>query len=257
MEWPLISMFGGEVLTLLENPTAQRPVPPDAECLPMPPLGWTWRDGARLPRWEGPRPGSLSSSCEDELLPGAEGPVEVLDKASRKAQVETLVKGKCTLMISNIPCRISQEKLMEVVHSLGFEGTYDFLYVPTGGRSGRSRSVNLGYGFINFTRSSDCLRFALLFDGHRFEGTHGRNPCTVRPAETQGLFNNIRRLGRSLAPRPFHQHHISPIIWLAGGHQANFVDLAAALDYARHSWRHYDPERHSIPQTSALSGWQR
>lgn len=221
-----------QALHLQEASTTQRPVAPNAECVPLPPMAWTQSDGLLPSGYEGCRPfEEPNSTFEDEFLPEAEGPVQ--HEVSRKEQLETLVKGKTTLMISNIPCRISQTKVMEAVNRLGFGGKYDFLYVPTGGRTGRSRSVNLGYGFINFTRSSDCFRFALRFDGYRFQGTSGQRPCTIRLAETQGLFGNIRRLSRTLACNPLGHREISPIIFLAGGRQVSFAEVAAALDHNR------------------------
>lgn len=122
-------------------------------------------------------------------------------------------KAKTSVKISNIPCRITQDNLAETISECGFEGTWDFLYVPNGGRSGRARSVNLGYGFVNFLSDKDCLAFASCFEGFRFEGTNGRNPCSVRPAKSQGVSSLIQMESSILARAGVRSNlHNRPII---------------------------------------------
>jgi len=104
-----------------------------------------------------------------------------------------------TLMICNIPCRITQHQLVEVINVMGFNAKYDFLYLPTGGRSSTVGSSNLGYGFINFTDPSDADPFTQCFTNYQFEGTSSTKVCTVRPAHIQGLENNILHFDRTAA----------------------------------------------------------
>ena len=54
-----------------------------------------------------------------------------------------------TFMMRNIPYRLTQPKLVELLNANGFQGRYDFLYVPSGARPLRKGGSNLGYGFIN------------------------------------------------------------------------------------------------------------
>jgi hypothetical protein len=102
-------------------------------------------------------------------------------------------------MICNIPCRITQHQLVEVIDAMGFAGKYDFLYLPTGGRSSTVGSSNLGYGFINFTDPGDTDPFMAAFKDFQFEGTTSTKVCTVRPAHIQGLENNILHFDRTAA----------------------------------------------------------
>jgi hypothetical protein len=104
-----------------------------------------------------------------------------------------------TLMIRNIPCRVTQQHLLDVINGMGFAGKYDFLYLPTGGRSSTVGSSNLGYGFINFIDPSDTEPFIHAFAGYQFEGTSSTKVCTVRPAHIQGLENNIVHFDRTAA----------------------------------------------------------
>lgn len=102
-----------------------------------------------------------------------------------------------SLMICNIPCRVTQQQLVAVINSLGFTDTYDFLYLPAGGRSSATGSSNLGYGFVNFIEPEDASAFAATFTNFTFDDTSSTKVAKVRPAHIQGLANNIRHFGRS------------------------------------------------------------
>lgn len=86
-----------------------------------------------------------------------------------------------TLMVRNIACRLSSEQVLAHLADLGFEGSYDFFYLPIY-RGGRS---NQGYFFINF-RTVDAARICK----ERLEGLAmggGSKRCEVVTAEWQGL----------------------------------------------------------------------
>eukprot|EP00929_Paragymnodinium_shiwhaense_P045250 TRINITY_DN2313_c0_g1_i1.p1 TRINITY_DN2313_c0_g1~~TRINITY_DN2313_c0_g1_i1.p1 ORF type:complete len:234 (-),score=26.91 TRINITY_DN2313_c0_g1_i1:428-1129(-) len=57
-----------------------------------------------------------------------------------------------TVMIKNIPSRASPQEVMQTVDALGFQGAYDFFYLPCRNMNAKSEtmSVNHGYAFINF-----------------------------------------------------------------------------------------------------------
>lgn len=120
--------------------------------------------------------------------------------------------GKTSIFIHNVPCRVTQDRLVATLAELGFDGQWDFLYLPNGGRSGRSRSVNLGYGMINFRHTEACQEFAACFQGYRFTGTNGRYPCTVRPARKQGRLALMQMVEDDLARAVARHLHNKPII---------------------------------------------
>jgi len=101
-----------------------------------------------------------------------------------------------TLMVQNIPCRVTQEQLSDVIVNLGFGDKFDFLYVPTGRRSSMTGRSNLGYGFINFSQPEDAESFSRVFTNYLFEGTRSKKVSTVKPAHIQGLANNIDHFSR-------------------------------------------------------------
>merc|ERR1719506_1094529 len=89
------------------------------------------------------------------------------------------------MMIRNIPCRLSQNDLVEAINAVGFAEMYDFVYLPTG-RHGTTSKGNLGYGFVNFKSSQYAEHFAVTFDNFQFPGTSSSKKCTLKYAHLQG-----------------------------------------------------------------------
>jgi len=89
-----------------------------------------------------------------------------------------------TMMICNIPCRFGQTDVVEAIHSIGFAGLYDFVYLPS--RSGK-HNANIGYAFVEFKSAETAERFACAFDNFQFPGTKSAKRCTVKQAHQQGL----------------------------------------------------------------------
>jgi len=68
-----------------------------------------------------------------------------------------------TMMICNIPCRLSEADVIGAIHSVGFAGTYDFVYLPD----------------------------------NRRHGTRSAKRCTVKYADDQGFNANDGPSGQS------------------------------------------------------------
>jgi len=90
-----------------------------------------------------------------------------------------------TVMVRQLPRHFTQQKFHEEVISRGFEGLFDFLYLPWDIRN----RVNMGgYGFVNFEKPEHALQFRNSFDGLVLEGKTVR----VHPAQVQGFEANYR-----------------------------------------------------------------
>jgi len=139
-------------------------------------------------------PGSPQGSAENDKVRAQRFAAKKKDLLSQYTHHDGPIT---TLMICNIPCRVTQQQLVDIVDGMGFEGKYDFLYLPTGGRSSTVGSSNLGYGFINYEDPTDAELFQQLFTNYQFEGTTSTKVCTVRPAHIQGLQNNILHFDRT------------------------------------------------------------
>lgn len=103
-------------------------------------------------------------------------------------------EGRCgsTLMIRNIPCRLSQEDLMTTIRGFGLDGTYNFLYVVMSHRP----QINVGYAFVNLTDEDHEQTFFQAFNGFRFPGFESQKVCTIQRARLQGLEANLAQFQR-------------------------------------------------------------
>eukprot|EP00746_Dinoflagellata_sp_MGD_P132118 gnl/MRDRNA2_/MRDRNA2_65836_c0_seq1.p1 gnl/MRDRNA2_/MRDRNA2_65836_c0~~gnl/MRDRNA2_/MRDRNA2_65836_c0_seq1.p1 ORF type:complete len:521 (+),score=87.79 gnl/MRDRNA2_/MRDRNA2_65836_c0_seq1:182-1744(+) len=94
-----------------------------------------------------------------------------------------------TMMIRNIPCRCTTEKVLADINDMGYRGTYNFFYLP----QTRKRTSNLGYAFINFKTAEAAEDFQRRMSGHKFSmnarNSKSQKICCVAPAALQGYEN--------------------------------------------------------------------
>lgn len=105
-------------------------------------------------------------------------------------------KAATTMMICNIPCRVTQDDITKAIEAAGFSGTYDFVYLPDrrGSHSRGRSSGNLGYAFVDFKNSQHAEDFIFSFESFQFPGTNSAKKCTVKYAHEQGFnANNLAR----------------------------------------------------------------
>jgi len=98
-----------------------------------------------------------------------------------------------TMMICNLPCMLGVQDLHDAMNVRGFEGTYDYTYLPLHRNSRKHRRVpNVGYSFVNFRNGRDAERFAAAFHDFQFPLTMSSKKCTVKVADLQG-FNSLKK----------------------------------------------------------------
>lgn len=98
--------------------------------------------------------------------------------------------GVTTVMIRQVPRQCTQWKLLTEVNSRGFEGFFDYIYVPFDFKKG----VNVGYGFMNFVEPKYAEAFRDAFDGRFLDHqmVHKNKPLRVHPATMQGYDANLQ-----------------------------------------------------------------
>lgn len=100
-----------------------------------------------------------------------------------------------TVMVRQLPRQYTQRMLLQEVIRRGFEGLFDFLYLPYDFKKG----INVGYGFVNFTEPEYALQFRDSLDGQfldkymRMKGKAVR----VHPAQVQGYEANYRHFAHT------------------------------------------------------------
>lgn len=94
-----------------------------------------------------------------------------------------------TVMLRNVPLRYIPEELLQEFITAGFDGTFDFFYLPIDFRTKRNR----GYCFVNFTSASHTKDFVRAFHGTHLERYSTKKILEVAPADTQGLEANTEK----------------------------------------------------------------
>jgi len=97
-----------------------------------------------------------------------------------------------TLMIKNIPNRLTREQLVDEVLSRLPVGSFDFLYLPNDFKT----RAGFGYAFINLTSSEAVNLFLTEFNKKRLNCAGGvySKPIEVSAARVQGFTANVNRL---------------------------------------------------------------
>lgn len=91
-----------------------------------------------------------------------------------------------TVMMRNLPNKVTQQQLLSEMNESGFENTYDFLYLPIDADT----NANRGYAFINFTTPEMAMTFKMHFEGQKLSNFHSRKILSVMPATLQGFEAN-------------------------------------------------------------------
>lgn len=91
-----------------------------------------------------------------------------------------------TVMMRNLPNKVSQQQLLSEINAGGFLNTYDFLYLPID----PDTHANRGYAFINFSIPGMALTFKMQFEGQQFANVQSSKVLSVVPATLQGFEAN-------------------------------------------------------------------
>jgi RNA recognition motif-containing protein len=131
-------------------------------------------------------------------------------KAEKKNSKNKTVQPKemTTLMIRNVPCRLTQVELLQLLDENGFEDRYDFLHLPVAAPMQRAPTSNLGYGFINFTEPEFAKDFQTTYEGSRLGVSCSAKECVITSAHIQGLAANLRHFRRTTINSSRHKPYI-------------------------------------------------
>jgi RNA recognition motif-containing protein len=105
-------------------------------------------------------------------------------------QFATDEEQRTTLVMGNVPCGVTRDELINVMNENGFEGAFNFVYLPIDFKTTQSK----GYGFVNLMSTELAHRFIDAFNGFTQWPIRCWKTCTVTWAKTQGLKANVDRL---------------------------------------------------------------
>lgn len=144
-------------------------------------------------------PASGSNSMLSQLPPAAASisidaslPVAANAKAAADSDTCGDAKGTVswdkvqTVMVRNLPNKVSQQMLLSELDSIGFQHAYDFVYLPID----PATNANKGYAFINFIDSSYASLFRKRFHGAKFSNVNSEKVLSILPATLQGFDAN-------------------------------------------------------------------
>eukprot|EP00440_Ansanella_granifera_P002495 gb/GFBE01002713.1/.p1 GENE.gb/GFBE01002713.1/~~gb/GFBE01002713.1/.p1 ORF type:complete len:326 (+),score=58.00 gb/GFBE01002713.1/:1-978(+) len=129
-----------------------------------------------------------------------------------------------TMMLRNIPSKYTQSSLVNEIQNNGFEGTFDFFYLPM---DIHNRS-NVGYAFINFLSPQDAERFREAFSGHTFARFNSKKVSSVNSAHLQGLLANLRHFENRAVTHAANKQY-RPMVFL-NGRRVRVEDVLAQVE---------------------------
>jgi hypothetical protein len=98
-----------------------------------------------------------------------------------------------TVMLQNIPNKVSQALLRSEMDEAGFANAYDFVYLPLDPNT----KANRGYAFINFRSPGMASMFRMNFDGRKFSHFNTDKVMSTVPATLQGFEANYAHYTRA------------------------------------------------------------
>lgn len=188
--------------------------------------------------WADPfAPPPMSLACVMEPL-WAASPVKPPGYWAAPAPValQSHVIEKTTVMLRNLPTAFTRESMFELLVDEGFEGFFNFLYMPIDFKS----SCSMGYCFVNFVTSGDALRCWQVLEGFSDWGRPCDKVCTVTWSDPQqGLASNMERYRNSPVMHPSIPDLWRPALFHDGMRVA-FPPPTKAINAPRHNCRTSD-----------------
>jgi len=173
--------FNTEAVAFLPMPSGAPPglLLPSSGAPPGLPMPWKLLADKK-------RSGTDDTICSTEC--GSEDTVSTMSSTHEgsedKKELKIGTDDVDTLLLENLPCRCSQQEILDAMTVAGFGNLYDFFYMPV--RCGR----NFGYAIVGFKDKDVCAAFAQALSGFRFSERVSSKCCTVIPALVQGFSHN-------------------------------------------------------------------
>lgn len=130
-----------------------------------------------------------------------------------------------TVMLRNLPCGFTRKALLGVLNKVGFQGCYDFAYIPIDFEN----KLCKGYAFVNLNHKKHVQRLIVVFDGFdKWNHCKSSKVCKASLSNTQGLAANIRRYQNSPIMGPDVPDTFKPVLF-AGRRQVPFPEPTREL----------------------------
>jgi hypothetical protein len=151
------------------------------------------------------------------------GPVSSSSASSGRARQQKVIpSGMTTLIVRNVPARITPDGLLEIWPP---HGMYNFLHMPYSHRYRRT----VGCVFINFVSHQAAVAFTQRWDGKfLMDGTNTKK-LDIGIAEIQGFRDNLMHMRCSKKVMRMRNARHLPLIVLEDGTIGNFREIMASI----------------------------
>jgi hypothetical protein len=179
---------------------------------------------------EGPGPASKISSSrttrrankmQSSPTPNSAPQLLLCDAIGAQAESSTTseVAEQTTIMLRNLPMKITRSMLLDLLDAEGFKGRYDFVYLP----SNFETSWAFGYAFVNFVSEGNAELACDHFQGFKKWNIEGQEEVceTSWSNPYQGLAANVERYRNSPVMHESVEDKHKPIV-LVGGLRQEF-----------------------------------
>jgi len=176
---------------------------PPSQPLPAGALCGLAGAASTIPRNTESRSSALPSTVPESISMTYRGAVPGVPTAStapgnvREAIAPPEWNGTVTVMMRNLPNKYKQQMLLEEINQAGFQGAYDFVYLPIDPET----NANKGYAFLNFTNANYAWAFKMTFEGKKMLQFNSNKFVSVTPATLQGFEANHTHYSRTRVSR--------------------------------------------------------
>jgi len=113
----------------------------------------------------------------------------------RKRVLALVQQGVTTLMLRNVPPQLTQRQLVQKLRESGFDGMYDFVYLP----SCFDSKAHSGYAFVNLVTPTAAGALASAWDlTYVLDPSPEHGALNISAAAVQGLAANIKRWSKKV-----------------------------------------------------------
>jgi len=185
---------------------ASLPPGPVTPSGPVPPIPWSLLKPDKKARPTKRTNQRTYSNDSDEASTNAtngkqsepsEGGDDVSSEADDRLQLGPGSTECHTLMIKHLPCRCTQQEVLDALAAVGFGQLYNFFYLPIR----RGHTQNFGYAFVGFKDEETCTAFTNAMTGYCFAGRSSTKACAVAPARIQGFDGNVEHFQKTRCMR--------------------------------------------------------
>jgi hypothetical protein len=117
-----------------------------------------------------------------------------------------------TVMIRNIPNNVTRADLLNVLAGAGFQGLFDFLYLPMDFK----KDANLGYAFVNLESEEAADQIYGVFNGFTEWGHPSNKVTEIGWGNMHGLRAHVERYRNSPVMHPDVPDEYKPVVFFNG-----------------------------------------